>query len=603
MATRKIETEIALLGEKEFNDQMKGINGNLKSLKAEMGVVTTSFDENATASQKLTAKQNVLAQQIDQQEEAVRALTAMYEKCKEQLGENSAQADKYKQAMLSAKTALNKMESESRKLTNQLKEAQKAEEAEAKALTQYTSLTSRAKSGLSGITSAVKGYAGEVKTAAAHTPVLAEALDILSAAAKSANLALKSAGKVGTAAIKGTAAGMAALATSSAAATVGITALATVGFKKMTEYAIEAAKSGNPRFAELASNITALEDASGKAKAAIGGVLLPSLTSLSSEGGKLLGDFSAEMEAAGTDTEAVGGVMAKYIRKSAELIRKEAPQFIKAGGNLIAGLTEGIIENADEIGEAAEDVIGQLADMLDENAEELGEAAAVIVSTLGELIGENSPELFSAGVAMITSLLEGLDGEKLGQTAADLFVLLLTTLLTLAPELATAGWEFIASLISGIVEKWPDIKDAGRQMMEQLWDGLKEIFEDIVSWFQDAVSRLRGTAYVDVQVNDRGFSGTSGHFATGLDYVPYDEFPAMLHRGEMVVPASLASQLRDAGINKNTRRLDSSGGEASQVQVTNTVNVKFEGSLAQLARVLQPYIKVEEERRGPQLIK
>ena len=38
-------------------------------------------------------------------------------------------------------------------------------------------------------------------------------------------------------------------------------------------------------------------------------------------------------------------------------------------------------------------------------------------------------------------------------------------------------------------------------------------------------------------------------FANGLDYVPYDNFPAILHKGETVVNATTAQTLRNNGIN------------------------------------------------------
>lgn len=44
-------------------------------------------------------------------------------------------------------------------------------------------------------------------------------------------------------------------------------------------------------------------------------------------------------------------------------------------------------------------------------------------------------------------------------------------------------------------------------------------------------------------------SGDGGNsvpeFATGADYIPYDNFPALLHKGEMVIPAKVSSELRD----------------------------------------------------------
>ena len=49
---------------------------------------------------------------------------------------------------------------------------------------------------------------------------------------------------------------------------------------------------------------------------------------------------------------------------------------------------------------------------------------------------------------------------------------------------------------------------------------------------------------LNVNVNVSGSASVDGSFASGLDYVPYDGFVAELHKGEMVVPADIASSYR-----------------------------------------------------------
>lgn len=570
MATRKISTELSLSGEKEFNDQMKAVNTNLKALNAEMRVVSTSFNENASASDKLRARQQVLTQQVDQQKEKVRALAEMYEKCKDELGENEAKTDKYRIAAANAQADLNKLENAQRQLNKELEETEAAE---------------KAARNINELTAAAKAADGPVDK-------LADELTRI----EKVNLQT-----VGTA-IKGTGYALAGLGVAGAGASVAITALATVGFKTLAEYAIEAANSGNPAFAGLAENLGLFTEASTAAKAALGGVLLPALEQLSGRGARMLQNFTKEVEAAGTDTEAIGGIMAKFVREAAEALREEAPEFIKLGGGLVTGLAEGIIENSDEISGSVGATLEELATYLEENADTIGQAAAVLVSNFGTMIAGNAPQLFSAGISMIENLITGLNGEQLGSTAADLVLLLFTTLVGLAPDLIDAGVEFAFALVRGILGH--DWRSTGQDIINALWEGMQSIWDEVVDWFNDKVSNLNGTAYIDVYTRQYGGNiDESGwqfpQHATGLDYVPYDNYVASLHQGEMVVPANLATQLRAAGINPDTRSL---GGGSQKIDVHSKVSVEFTGSLAQLARVLNPHIKVEQERVGPSLI-
>ena len=108
MATRTINTDFALTGEKEFNDQMKAVNNNLKNLKSEMAAAASEFDGNADSTEALTKKQRILQDTYDQQKEKVRALSQMLEKQVEKFGEDSAAADQYRQQLNYAQAELNK---------------------------------------------------------------------------------------------------------------------------------------------------------------------------------------------------------------------------------------------------------------------------------------------------------------------------------------------------------------------------------------------------------------------------------------------------------------------------------------------------------------
>lgn len=76
-----------------------------------------------------------------------------------------------------------------------------------------------------------------------------------------------------------------------------------------------------------------------------------------------------------------------------------------------------------------------------------------------------------------------------------------------------------------------------------LYDSMKEMGQNILAALQSGINS--GTLTLP-GVSGGGFNVDGSH-KTGLDYVPYDDYIAVLHKGEMVLPADDAADYRSGG--------------------------------------------------------
>ena len=126
--------------------------------------------------------------------------------------------------------------------------------------------------------------------------------------------------------------------------------------------------------------------------------------------------------------------------------------------------------------------------------------------------------------------------------AMDLLQDVISTAMAILEGDWEAAWDGILNIITGIGGA---LYDAGKAIFTKLWDGIKSVWDGIAGWVSDKVSWL-----VDkLTFWDNGskkMNGTGGFsHASGLAYVPYDNYPAILHRGESVLNANDTNQLLD----------------------------------------------------------
>lgn len=525
MATRKIDTELSLTGEKEFNDQMKAVNNSLKTTRSEMAVVTAEFGKNSTKIKALTAEHKILKQTLEDQKAKEKALSDQLKAAEQAYGKNSAQAQKYRQELNQTRAAVINTEN--------------ALQANTKAM-----LTQNAAAKALGKT--------------------------FSAVAKGALTVTKATGKL----IAGGTVG-------ALVAAGGAAVVAAKGFQQLGKFAVEAAQAkgddGKPlyaQYAQLGENLEGLKTASGAAKAALGSLLLPALESLSTEGTQFLNDFSAAMAETGGDTEKMGAVVGDFLAKGVQQISEKLPQYLKMGGDIITALGGGIAANRDTILASAGEILQTLIDGLISAAPGIGTAAVDVVMSLVGFLIENAPELLSAGLDLLNNVITGITNAlpELIPAAVQMISQLLMALVQNAPQLVASGLELILALVQGLIEALPeliiaageavkalvqgfeekaeDIVNIGKNAVEKIKQGIASAWESLKAWFKGIWDSLFGGLSVDVGVSGTPTGGSGGGGKTaaplrsGLWRVPYDGFPAVLHANEAVLTSSQADKWR-----------------------------------------------------------
>lgn len=527
MAIREIGASITL-DASTFKQEMSAVNSNLAGLQSEMKAVTAEFAENGNSAEALAAKQRILDQAEAQQAEKVRALTKAYEEQAAATGENSVEADRLRKQLNNARA-------------DYAKASQAADDN---------------KKALAGARTATAALANAKEQLKKKLQDVAPRFQDLASAAHIAGSALGAVGKAAAATAKGTAA----LVTAGAAATAAMGTLAVAGLSKLVDFAKEAATAVdadgnliNERFSTLAANLTSLDAGASAAKAALGGLLLPALESISGAGAELLNGFAKDLEEAGGDTEKMAAVCSKYLKEAAKVIKEELPGLVTMGTEILQALVEGLADAAPFLLETAGELIQMLLDGLSEHAGDIGDGAAQLVTMLLEFIVSNAPQLLTAGITLITNLINGITADlpALIPVAIDAITQLLNALVENAPQLIIAGATLILQLVDGLITHIPDLiaaipqlisdfiagfdggaldglRDIGTKIVDKILAGLKSAWENVKGWFSDAVGGL---------ANFFGIGGGSGH-AGGLNYVPYDNYPAILHRGERVLTAA-----------------------------------------------------------------
>lgn len=216
------------------------------------------------------------------------------------------------------------------------------------------------------------------------------------------------------------------------------------------------------------------------------------------------------------------------------------PDFLDMAFKIVNKLADGIENNLPEITDAAITTLVTFVSGVANMIPRLADLAFQVVERLGNYLLNNMPEIVQSAVKLFTGFI-------------NKFVEWLPKLIPLAFQIVT---KLATSLIENIPELAKSVLKLGTAVVDGIIDGISAAWDGLVSWFNGIWNNLFGSRSVNVNVNESHTTSGKAH-AGGLEYVPYNSYPAELHRGEAVLTARQADEWR---------RGNSSGGGVTVIQ-------------------------------------
>lgn len=216
------------------------------------------------------------------------------------------------------------------------------------------------------------------------------------------------------------------------------------------------------------------------------------------------------------------------------LIETVLPKLARSAVNIVQKLVSEIKSNAGKLIDSAVQIITVLGNGIYQMLPTVAQSALQIILTMVSKLNENLPQMLDTSGRMLIAFVQGISNHlpDIVKAAGSIIGTLLTYFVNHLPEIVNGALKMGGAIVDGIM-----------QGISAAWDGL-------VSWFNGIFNSLFGNRSVNVNVN--GASSSNRRHAGGLDYVPYNDYVANLHRGEMVLTAREADEYRKNGVQGGT---------------------------------------------------
>lgn len=273
------------------------------------------------------------------------------------------------------------------------------------------------------------------------------------------------------------------------------------GFAQLAEEAHETGyvMSGDTldAFGELDDNLQRLNNGTTAARNAIGQVLLPVLTDLSSDGVSLLNDFTNAILDTNGDVEQMGAVIEEMVPQVISLIESYLPIVIELGGSIIESLASAILDNLDIILSACVSLIGVIGQGIIDNLGSLAPVISDLIVGLSNFIINNLGTIVNAALDIVLAVANGISEnlDELIPAAVSAVLTICESLLGHLDEIILASYQLLLGVASGIVQSIPDIVAEIPSLIAAILNALGELSSELPAmaqeWGSDLISSFR----------------------------------------------------------------------------------------------------------------
>ena len=287
---------------------------------------------------------------------------------------------------------------------------------------------------------------------------------------------------------------------------------------------------------------------------------------------KQFGEMAAAISKAGGLISALGGPITIVVAAIAALVAGFATLYatnenfrngVNAAWDAISAKIQEVVAFVQPYVQAAMQVIGQVVTQvitdLTPVIQSIGEAFSAawsLVQTVWAWASAFFQAIFQAIIVIFTPFAPIISGFFQGawiiiqsiwnvavsffQTVFDLITGVFSTIDAVLSGDFQGAWESIQGIFEGVFDFFSTV---GQNVVEGIKGGIAAVWGGLVSFVQGLWDGIKSIFTIDAS-DVKNNTGISGSHAGGLDYVPYNNYVANLHRGEMVLTADEAESYR-----------------------------------------------------------